>query len=70
MLWPSSERIAKLNELRLKMAQTGNLTPAECRLGTRLLAAERVARAGSQGGSKAKAKEAPAAFKAVTLDDL
>ncbi len=70
MLWPSSERLAKLNELRLKMSQTGNLTPAECRLGTRLLAAERVARAGSQGGSKAKAKEAPAAFKAVTLDDL
>lgn len=68
--WPSSERLARLNELRLKMDQTGQLTPDECRLGVRLIAAERIARAGSQGGSKAKAKAAPESFKAVTLDDL
>lgn len=68
--WPSSERLARLNELRLKMDQTGQLTPEECRLGVRLIAAERIARAGSQGGSKTKAKAAPESFKAVTLDDL
>lgn len=52
------------------MDQTGQLTPEECRLGVRLIAAERIARAGSQGGSKTKAKAAPESFKAVTLDDL
>lgn len=68
--WPSSDRINKLNELRLKMDQTGNLTSEECRMGVRLLHAERTARAGAKGGSKEKAAAAGASFKPVSLADL
>lgn len=66
----SSERMAELTRLRSKMLATQNLSPEECRYGIRLLAAERVGRAGAQGGSKVKAGEAKQSFKHVSLEDL
>lgn len=67
---PQSERLTRLNDLRLKMSTTGNLTVEECRFGMRLIAAERIFRAGSKGGSKEKAEAAKGSFKPLSVADL
>ena len=70
LTWSTSQRLARLSELRLKMDQTGDISAEECRLATRLLTAERISRAGSKGGSKEKAAAAPQSFKQMNLEDL
>ena len=58
----SPERISEIMRLRQKAATGTALTDDECRYGVRLIRAERVARAGSHGGSETKKVEAQKAF--------
>lgn len=66
----SSQRLAMVLELQRKVAQGVLLSPEESRLGIRLIAAERMYRAGGKGGSKAKATAAKESFTLNSVDEL
>lgn len=58
----TDQRVEKIMELQHKMQETGHLEDDEVRLAIALIQAERVVRAGSQGGSRTKKEQAQKAF--------